>query len=136
MLTKKQFDILSELERSPASTQRLLAKKAGMSLGAVNKTFSELISLGYCDDGCITGKGLEALEPYRVKRAVIMAAGFGSRLVPVTLNTPKPLVRVNGKRIIDSLLDALVSVGIEEIYVVRGYLAGEFDQFLINGPSR
>ena len=80
MLTKKQFDILSELERSPASTQRLLAKKAGMSLGAVNKTFSELISLGYCDDGCITGKGLEALEPYRVKRAVIMAAGFGSRV--------------------------------------------------------
>ncbi len=135
MLTKKQFDILSELERSPASTQRLLAKKAGMSLGAVNKTFSELISLDYCDDGCITEKGLEALEPYRVKRAVIMAAGFGSRLVPVTLNTPKPLVRVNGKRIIDSLLDALISVGIEEIYLVRGYLAEQFDQLLIKYPS-
>ena len=42
MLTKKQFDLLSELEHSPASTQRMLAKKAGMSLGAVNKTSNEL----------------------------------------------------------------------------------------------
>ena len=134
MLTKKQFDLLSEMERSPASTQRALAKKAGMSLGTVNKISNELISLGYCEDGVVTEKGLEALEPYRVKRAVIMAAGFGSRLVPVTLNTPKPLVRVNGKRIIDSLLDAIVGVGIEEIYIVRGYLAEQFDQLLIKYP--
>ena len=39
------------------------------------------------------------LEPYRAKRAIFIAAGFGSRLVPITINTPKPLVRVNGKRI-------------------------------------
>ena len=63
-----------------------------------------------------------------------MAAGFGSRMVPVTLNTPKPLVRVKGKRIIDSLLDAVVSAGIEEIYIVRGYLAEQFDQLLKKYP--
>lgn len=135
MLTKKQFDLLSELEHSPASTQRMLAKKAGMSLGAVNKTSNELASLGYCENGRITEAGLSALEPYRVKRAVIMAAGFGSRLVPVTLNTPKPLVRVNGKRIIDSLLDAIVGVGITEIYLVRGYLSEQFDQLLAKYPT-
>ena len=135
MLTKKQFDLLSELEHSPASTQRMLAKKAGMSLGAVNKTSNELASLGYCENGRITEAGLSALEPYRVKRAVIMAAGFGSRLVPVTLNTPKPLDRVNGKRIIDSLLDAIVGVGITEIYLVRGYLSEQFDQLLAKYPT-
>ena len=135
MLTKKQFDLLSELEHSPASTQRMLAKKAGMSLGAVNKPSNELASLGYCETGRITEAGLSALEPYRVKRAVIMAAGFGSRLVPVTLNTPKPLVRVNGKRIIDSLLDAIVGVGITEIYLVRGYLSEQFDQLLAKYPT-
>ena len=60
----------------------------------------------------ITQAGLDALEPYRVKRAVFVAAGFGSRMVPITLNTPKPLVRVNGTRIIDTLLDAVVEAGI------------------------
>lgn len=135
MLTKKQFDLLSEMEHSPSSTQRTLAQKTGMSLGAVNKISNELVSLGYCENGTVTKAGLDALEPYRVKRAVIMAAGFGSRLVPVTLNTPKPLVRVKGKRIIDSLLDAIVGVGITEIYLVRGYLAEQFDQLLIKYPT-
>ena len=135
VLTKKQFDILTELERAPESTQRALAKNAQMALGTVNKTLGDLENLGYVADGKITPAGLTALAPYRVRRAVILAAGFGSRLVPVTLNTPKPLVRVNGKRIIDSLLDALTAVGIEEIYLVRGYLAPQFDQLLSRYPT-
>jgi NDP-sugar pyrophosphorylase family protein len=63
------------------------------------------------------------MEPHKAKRAVFIAAGFGTRLVPITLNTPKPLVRVHGERIIDSLIDACLEAGIEEIYIVRGYLA-------------
>ena len=55
----------------------------------------------------ITEKGIKALEPYRVRKAIILAAGFGQRLAPVSLQTPKPLVEVNGVRIIDTLLDAL-----------------------------
>ena len=135
VLTKKQFDILTELERAPESTQRALAKNAQMALGTVNKTLGDLENLGYVAGGKITPAGLTALAPYRVRRAVILAAGFGSRLVPVTLNTPKPLGRVNGKRIIDSLLDALTAVGIEEIYLVRGYLAPQFDQLLSHYPT-
>lgn len=57
-----------------------------------------------------------------------MAAGFGSRMLPITVNTPKPMVRVNGIRIIDTLIDALLKAHIEEIYIVRGYLAEEFEQ--------
>ena len=57
------------------------------------------------------------------KKAFIMAAGFGSRLRPATLHTPKPLVRVNGVRIIDTAIRALHENGIYEIYVVTGYLA-------------
>jgi len=74
------------------------------------------------------------LKQYKVKRAVFMAAGFGSRLMPITVNTPKPLVRVNGKRIIDGLIDACLAAGIREIYIVRGYLAEEFDQLLYKYP--
>ena len=75
------------------------------------------------------------MQNYRVKKAVIIAAGFGSRLVPITLNTPKTLVRVNGKRIIDSTLEALRDAEIEEIYIVRGYLGEQFDQLLYKFPN-
>lgn len=135
VLTRKQFDILESLaESNEALSQRQLELITGYSLGTVNKTVKELSELEMIADGAITVKGFDALEPYKAKRAVFIAAGFGSRLVPVTLNTPKPLVRVNGKRIIDTLIDAVLDAGIDEIYIVRGYLAEQFDQLLYKYP--
>ncbi|MBO4433665.1 MAG: winged helix-turn-helix transcriptional regulator [Clostridia bacterium] len=134
-ITKKQFDILTTIEASENKlTQRQIAAKLEISTGTVNKTVKELESNGLIENNAITSKGFEALEPYRVKRAVFIAAGFGSRLVPITLNTPKPLVRVKGKRIIDTLIDACIAAGINEIYIVRGYLAEQFDQLLYKYP--
>ena len=135
-LSRKQFDILEVMaEENRKLTQREIEEKTGYSLGTINKTVKELSELGLSDGGSINEKGLLSLEPYRVKRAVFIAAGFGSRMVPITLNTPKPLVRVNGKRIIDTLLDACVMAGIEEIYIVRGYLGEQFDQLLYKYPN-
>ena len=74
-------------------------------------------------------------EPYRVKRAIFLAAGFGSRLVPITLNTPKPLVLVNGKKIIETLLDAVVKAEIPEIIIVTGYLNEQFEILLKKYPN-
>ncbi|MBR2374939.1 MAG: winged helix-turn-helix transcriptional regulator [Clostridia bacterium] len=133
VLSKKQFDVLVALTEGKLS-QRELEEKTGYSLGTVNKAVKELTAEGYLADGEITQQGLSALEPYRAKRAVFIAAGFGSRLVPITLNTPKPLVRINGKRIIDGLIDACLEAGINEIYIVRGYLAEQFDQLLYKYP--
>lgn len=96
---------------------------------------SKLEDAGLLEGDRISWAGVSALEPYRVRRAVFLAAGFGSRMLPITINTPKPLVRVHGVRIIDRLLDAVVSVGIKEIYVVRGYLGEEFDQLRSKYPS-
>lgn len=62
----------------------------------------------------------------RVERAVIMAAGIGKRMRPVTLKTPKPLVKVNGTRMIDTVIKGLHNNGIREIYVVVGYLKEQF----------
>ena len=135
MLSRIQFDVLSALSTSKDKlTQRQLEESTQHSLGSINKAMKELSQLGFIDNGTITPSGLDALEPYRAKRAVFIAAGFGTRLVPVTLNTPKPLVRVNGKRIIDGLIDACLEAGISEIYVVRGYLAEQFDQLLYKYP--
>ena len=79
------------------------------------------------DDLTLTEAGYAYLEPYRVKRAVLIAAGFGSRMVPLTYTTPKPLIKVHGRRIIETLLDALLAAGIEEIIICRGYLKETFD---------
>lgn len=134
-LTRKQFDILSILaEEKGTFSQRQLGEKSGHSLGTVNRVMQELTELQYVTEGEITGAGISALEPYRAKRAIFIAAGFGSRLVPITFNTPKPLVRVHGQRIIDGLIDACLDAGINEIYIVRGYLAEQFDQLLYKYP--
>ncbi len=136
MLTKNQFDILSLLSsKQEKMSQRKIADILDISAGTVNKVLAELNASGYVADCHLTQAGLDALEPYRVKRAVIMAAGFGSRLVPITLNTPKPLVRIKGRRIIETLLDALIAVGIEDIFIVRGYLASQFDDLLYKYPT-
>ena len=134
-LTRKQFDILEALATAPSPlTQRGLAEAASCSLGTVNKVMKELSEAGFTAAGSVTPAGQAALEPYRVKRAVFIAAGFGTRLVPITFNTPKPLVRVHGVRIIDRLIDACLAAGIQEIYVVLGYLSELFDQLLYKYP--
>ena len=91
--------------------------------GMTHREFDELVCKKDLDK-----EEREALEPYKVKRAVIMAAGLGSRLRPLTLKRPKPLITVNGKRIIDTIIDALYAHEINEIYVIRGYLGEQFDE--------
>lgn len=78
----------------------------------------------------------------KVKQALIMAAGKGTRMEPLTLETPKPLVKVHGKPMIETIIDALHAQGITRIGVVTGYLADQFsalpdkypDVELINNP--
>ena len=65
---------------------------------------------------------------HKVERAIIMAAGLGNRMHPITLSTPKPLVKVNGVRMIDTVIQGLHQNGIHEIYVVVGYLKEQFTE--------
>ncbi|NLO84774.1 MAG: NTP transferase domain-containing protein [Clostridiales bacterium] len=134
MISKKQFDILYYLKDHPNETQRSIAKAVDLSVGNTNKQLTLLTSMEYIYGGMLTQQGEELLEQFRVKRAVIIAAGFGSRMLPITLNTPKPLIRVKGQRIIDSTIDALLEAGIDDIIIVRGYLGEQFDQLLYKYP--
>jgi len=137
-LTRAQFDILVIFEREKyekKQSQRNIARLTGLSVGTVNKTIAWLSENGLIEKNSINDKGLKILEPYRARRAVFISAGFGSRLAPITFNTPKALVRVNGVRIIDTLLDAVCDAGIDEIVIVRGYLGEQFDQLKYKYPK-
>jgi iron(III) transport system permease protein len=141
-LSRYQFDFLTYLEKKgPVRlTQRQLADALTVSLGLINKTMHDFLDEGAIQvnekmEISLTDKGLKLLEPYKVRKAVVIAAGFGSRLAPVTLDTPKPLVKVNGVRIIDTLLDALYAQGIKSIFIVRGYKGEQFDELLKKYPT-
>lgn len=141
-LERHEFDFLTYLEKQGRGqySLRKMADDLTISLNNVQKYLKELNDRNYINifaDGSIeiSEKGLKALEPYRVRKAIILAAGFGSRLAPVTLDTPKSLVKVNGERIIDTLLDALVAKGITNITIVRGYKKEQFDALLEKYPT-
>lgn len=72
---------------------------------------------------------------HTVKRAIIMAAGLGNRMKPVTEKCPKPMVKVNGVRMIDTVIEGLHANGIHEIYVVVGYLKDKFNELLVDYPD-
>lgn len=65
---------------------------------------------------------------HHVQRAIIMAAGKGERMHPLTEKTPKPLIRVNGRRMIETVIEALRENGVTEIYVVVGHLKEQFGE--------
>lgn len=136
-MTRKEFSVLTFLDQADKKpSQRAIAEGIGVSVGTVNKILATLRANGWIGSALeLTREGYLALEPYRAKRLIFLAAGLGSRLLPLTLNTPKPLIRVKGKRIIDTAIDAALAVGIEEIYIVRGHLSEQFDQLLSKYPQ-
>lgn len=121
---------------STDTTQRSLAAALKLSLGTVNRLVSESIKQGLIETEPATGKyrltsaGLSYLEPYRVDGAVITAAGFGSRFVPLTFETPKGLLEVFGERMIERQIRQLHEAGITDITIVVGYLKEKFEYLI------
>lgn len=66
----------------------------------------------------------------KVKEAVVLAAGKGTRLLPITETTPKPLLKIAGKEIIGMILNNLENSGIEHAVIVVNYLTEKFHDFL------
>lgn len=139
-MNRYEFEILTYIEKHGEVVyhMRTLSDFLKISGTTISKYLDRLIAnelIEKMEDVLkLTEKGLEALEPYRVKKAVVMAAGFGSRMMPATADRPKPLVTVNGVRILDTLLDALVAVGIHDITIVRGYKKERFEELAEKYP--
>ena len=123
--------ICRSILEQPAVTQRALAEILSLSLGSVNRLIRDCLEQGLIrvsEKGyAVTEKGLDYLAPYRVDGAVILAAGFGSRFVPLTFETPKGLLEVFGERMIERQIRQLHEAGITDITIVVGYLKEKFE---------
>lgn len=139
-ISRYLFELLSFIADSGNSVfdKQRITDALYMSCGCVSEAYKFLLEKKYIkeDNGhiAITHSGLSMLEPYRVRRAVILAAGYGSRMMPATAEYPKPMVTVNGRHIIETLLDALVAADINDITIVRGYHKEKFDELLGKYP--
>ncbi|KAA0548500.1 NTP transferase domain-containing protein [Bacillus sp. BGMRC 2118] len=126
--------IVRELKKEDKVTQRELSKILNISLGKTNKLFSSLMDEGYIthtqNGYSLTDKAENLLKPYKVDNAIIMAAGFGSRFVPITFETPKGLLEVLGERMIERQIEQLLEVGIKDITLVVGYLKEKFEYLI------
>ena len=120
-LSKKQFYVLDAMRQIPEASQRQVTTKTGLSLGSVNKAIRELEDAGLAQDGRLTPEGFEALHPYKVENAIILAAGLSSRFAPISYEKPKGLLRVRGEVLIERQIRQLQEVGISNITIVVGY---------------
>ena len=123
----------------PDITQREMAQKLKVSLGTANGLIKECIGMGYIaerGDGAagsgweLTGEGKRLLKGYKVDGALIIAAGFGSRFVPLTFETPKGLLEVFGERMIERQIGQLHEAGVTDITIAVGYLKEKFEYLI------
>lgn len=119
----------------PAMTQRDLADTLNLSLGTVNSLLKECTAAGYIaqeSNGrrCVTDEGYAFLSPFKVDGALFIAAGFGSRFVPLTYEMPKGLLEVQGERMIERQIRQLNEAGISDITIVVGYLKEKFEYLI------
>lgn len=127
----QEYDVLNTLAETPFLNQRALADACGYSLGTVNRSLKELVEAGYVDEkSCLTQKSMAEIEDKRPRRAIILAAGFGMRMVPINTETPKGLLEVNGEPLIERAIRQLQEVGIREIYVVVGFLKERYEYLI------
>ena len=127
-MLKSEFEVLRFLcENHGQITQRIISEQTNLSLGTVNKIISRFKEKDYIDDNyLITEKTIAAMEPYRVKNAIILAAGMSTRFIPVSYEIPKGLISVKGDIMIERIIEQLKKSGIEEIVVVVGYMMEKF----------
>ena len=130
-MTKHELDILLALAERTFSNQRELASYTGYALGAVNKAMHSLIVNGYIDASMsITEKGRSLLKANKPKQAIILAAGFGMRMVPINHETPKAFLEIDGQPLVERLICQLQEVGIHDIKIVVGFMKEQFDYLI------
>ena len=133
----QELDILNAIRKNPMMNQREIAMHSGYSLGFVNRVVKELQENNWLSSNGEFSKEIETLiEANRPKKAIILAAGYGMRMVPINTEITKGLMEVRGEVLIERMIRHLHEVGITDIQVVVGFMKERYeyliDEFQVN----
>ena len=126
-----ESEILEKLFFETFINQRILAASTGLSIGVVNRSLKQLAAEGMIDaHGQLTMQGRDEILRRAPRNAIILAAGFGMRMVPINLTTPKALIEVGGEPLIERTIRQLHEEGIKDITVVAGFMKDNFEYLM------
>ena len=127
-MNKQESDLLNVILQYQYLNQRALAEQCGFSLGIVNRSVKSLQGQGLLTiEMELTPEAKIEMAKHHPKNAVILAAGYGMRMVPINMETPKGLLEINGEPLIERLIRQLHEVNVKEIYVVVGFMKEQYD---------
>ena len=127
----QELDILNAIRMNPMMNQREIAHQSGYSLGLVNRVVKELQDNKWITaNGELSEMAVNFIKENQPKRAVILAAGFGMRMVPINTEIPKGLLEVRGEVLIERMIRHLHEVGITDIQVVVGFMKERYEYLI------
>jgi len=127
-MTIQEQDVLQYLLEHNINQQRDVATGLDISLGIANKALRTLMKDGWIDENYFPTEKARALErKYRPKRAIILAAGYGMRMIPINREMPKGLIEINGEPIIEHTIRQIQEAGIREIILVTGFMKERYE---------
>lgn len=130
-MNKQEADILRTIFREPFINQRILSEVSGHSLGVVNRSLKALIKDGYLNDAIKPTERARYEYNTRIpKNAIILAAGFGMRMVPINLTTPKAMLEVNNEPLVERIIKQLHEIGVKDITIVVGFMKESFEYLI------
>ena len=130
-MNKYDCDILKTINKYSYTSQRGLSQISGHSLGVVNNSLNRLISDGYLDkEYHLTSISKDKIKKGYPRNAIILAAGYGMRMVPINALCPKGLLEVNKEPLVERLIKQLHEVGIYDIIMVVGYMKENFEYLI------
>ena len=127
----QELDILNAIRKNPKVNQREIANQSGYSLGFVNRVVKELQEEKWLSPtGELSKKAKTFIKENQPQRAIILAAGFGMRMVPINTEIPKGLMEVKGEVLIERMIHHLHEVGITDIQIVVGFMKERYEYLI------
>lgn len=130
-MNKESINLMQLKLKNPQMTQRDLSVHVGMSLGKVNCLLNQLKQSEVVDAHfSLTSKGQNYISDHHPQRAVILAAGYGMRMVPINTEEPKGLLEINNEPLIERLIKQLHAKNINDIQIVVGFMKEHYEYLI------